>query len=274
MPTPKSFLSLMNRRTFFPWFTGGISSSFVLGTAGGIGVGALGTAAGIHASQPTWSKQSYSQHGEDLIVDSICENLKIQNPSYLDIGAADPIRCNNTYRFYRNGCRGVLVEPNPAYSRRLRGSRPADTVLNAGVGFTGQKDADYYMIGGVLNSQDWNTFSKEQAESCKAKTKGAAFIEKVIRMPLLDLNEIMAQHFHGAPGFMSIDTEGVDLDILGSLDFQRLRPTILCVETLVFATTRVETKILDLMKSHDYTIRGSTFVNTIFVDDRVLAALA
>jgi FkbM family methyltransferase len=259
----------MDRRTLLTNLTAGVSSSFILGTTGGIGVGAVGTAVGINASRP-WSKTSHSQQGEDLIVESIAGYLGIQNPTYLDIGAADPIRINNTYLFYQKGCRGVLVEPNPACCQRLRAQRPKDVVLNVGIGFTEQKDADYYIIGGIVNSSDLNTFSKEQAEGVAVKTNGVGFIEKVIKMPLVDINQTMTQHFQGAPDFVSIDTEGIDLDILRSIDFDHFRPRILCVETLVFQTTRVETRILDFLKSKNYAIRGSTFVNTIFVDNQLL----
>ncbi len=89
-------------------------------------------------------------------------------------------------------------------------------------------------------------------------------------MPLVNINRVMEDHFGAAPSFVSIDTEGLDLDILKSLDFRRYRPSVLCVETLVYGTKAVETEILTLMRSKDYTVRGSTFVNTIFVDDHRL----
>jgi FkbM family methyltransferase len=255
----------MNRRIFFPCFTGGVSGSFLLGTFGGLGAGA---ACGI-ASTRRDSRESYSQQGEDLIVESIFEFLKIENPSYLDIGAADPIRINNTYLFYRKGFRGVLVEPNPACCRRLRAARPGDKLLNIGIGVTSEKESDYYMISG--GGDDLNTFSKEMAESYPSKTEGRHSIENVIKMPLVGINEILDQYFHKAPDLVSIDTEGIDLDILKSLDFDRFRPGVFCVETLVFGTARVETRILELMSSKGYTVRGSTFVNTIFVNDQLMA---
>jgi hypothetical protein len=102
------------------------------------------------------------------------------------------------------------------------------------------------------------------------KTSGAAFIEKVIKMPLVNINTVMKEHYRGAPDSLSIDTEGIDGEILKSIDFTHFRPNVLCVETLVFGTPHVETKILELMKSNDYAIRGSTFVNTIFVDSTLL----
>jgi len=151
----------MNRRTFLPCFTRGISGGFLLRAIGGT-AGTVGAAVGINASRP-WSKPSYSQQGEDLIVESICDALGIQDPSYLDIGAADPTRINNTSLFYRKGCRGVLIEPNPARSRRLEAKRPGDKVLNVGIGFADQEEADYSMIGG-RDGEYLNPFSREQVE--------------------------------------------------------------------------------------------------------------
>jgi len=261
-------LSEMNRRTFFPVVTGGISSSFFLGTLGGVTTGAAGAVAGLNASRP-WSRTSYSQQGEDLIVDSICGSLAIRNPTYLDIGAADPIVLNNTYLFYEGGCRGVLVEPNPTFCSKLRSQRPKDKVLNIGVGFEDRDAADYYMVGGP-DGEYLNTFSPDDVERLREKSKGFRPIVKVIKMPLVNINKIMEEQFQGAPDFLSTDTEGLDLDILKSLDFNRFRPKIVCVETLVLGIKQMETAILDLMRAKDYTIRGATFVNTIFVDNHIL----
>jgi FkbM family methyltransferase len=221
------------------------------------------------ASRPR-GRQSYSQQGEDLIVDSIRSSLGISNPTYLDIGAADPIQDSNTYLFYQKGFRGVLVEPNPAFARRLRSERPLDRVLNVGIGVTDQKDMDYYMIGG-RDGAYLNTFSKEQAETIVARSEGTRSIEKVLKMPMVEINQIMKEYFPSAPTFVSIDVEGLDLAILKTLDFQRFRPAIVCAETLIIGTKRVETGVLELLKGNDYTIRGGTFVNTIFVDSRLLA---
>jgi len=69
-----------------------------------------------------------------------------------------------------------------------------------------------------------------------------------------------------APDLFSTDTEGYDLTILRSLDFDRFRPKVFCVETLT--GYEVNQPIVDLMQSKDYAPRGATFVNTIFVDNR------
>jgi len=255
----------MNRRSFLPFLSGGISGSFLLGTLGGGAAGASAAVAGINANQ-AWSRFSHSQQGEDLIVESICRFLKVDRPAYLDIGAADPIVENNTYLFYQKGSRGVLVEPNPVFGRKLEAARPGDIVLNVGVGCNDLRESDYFMVSGRDGSY-LNTFSKEEAEIIVSKSHGHRTIEKVVKMPLVNINAIIENHFPKAPDFVSIDTEGLDLEILKSLDFARYRPAVFCVETLMIGTMQIKTEILELMKANRYSIRGGTFVNTIFVDD-------
>ncbi|HIL70794.1 MAG TPA: FkbM family methyltransferase, partial [Verrucomicrobia bacterium] len=58
-------------------------------------------------------KQSYSQCGEDLLIQFIFKTMKRSDLRYLDIGAHDPVKFNNTFGLYRAGHRGVCIEPNP-----------------------------------------------------------------------------------------------------------------------------------------------------------------
>ena len=44
-------------------------------------------------------KNSYSQCGEDLIVEFILNGLKIKHPTYMDIGAHHPFYLSNTALF-------------------------------------------------------------------------------------------------------------------------------------------------------------------------------
>src|SRR5947208_479267 len=80
---------------------------------------------------------SYSQSGEDLVASFLFDYImKLDKPSYMDVGACHPTIHNNTYLFYLRGARGVLVEPNVAMIPSLKETRPGDTVLNIGIGVT------------------------------------------------------------------------------------------------------------------------------------------
>ena len=209
---------------------------------------------------------SFSQAGEDLIVRFFFQYRQISDITYLDVGANEPVALNNTYYFYTRGYRGVLVEPNRTLCQRLREKRPGDTVLDAGIGITAAREADYY----IMSHHSWNTFSREEAEHQVKVSKGRVTIKEVVKMPLLDINDVMERYFQRAPTFLSVDTEGLDLAILKSIDYTRFRPKVICAETLVSSTTKSRPEIPEFMAAQDYVIRGGSFVNTIFVDSKIL----
>ena len=212
---------------------------------------------------------SFAQAGEDLVVNAIFGNLKIREISYLDIGAYDPVYLSNTYFFYKQGHRGVLVEPNVTMCEKLRAVRPQDTVLEAGIGIGRPGVADYY----VMSDASWSTFDRAEAEHQVKATGGKVTLKEVRRMPLLDVNDVIAQHFGGkAPAYVSIDAEGWHFRILKSIDFGRFRPQVICIETKVSGEHRTIAGIPAFMRARGYVARGGSFVNTIFVDSRLLAS--
>ena len=252
-----------DRRGFLRRNLGG-AAAFLAGL--GTGAGGMHLHKEARRFRPGEVKNSYAQQGEDLILWNIASQfLRFHPITYLDVGAHHPIAGNNTYLFYEKGYRGVLVEPNPALWEVLAATRPGDSLLRAGIGAGGQSEADYYVISG---DGGLNTFSKDMAQSYAASTKGRYSIEKVLRLPLLDINEVMLKHWGGPPHILSIDTEGYELPILQSIDFGRLRPNVVCVDTLEFGTRRLRGEALELMAAKGYDLRGATFVNTIFVDRR------
>jgi FkbM family methyltransferase len=225
------------------------------------------TAPSAFGQPPKAAKLSYAQSGEDLIVSYMFEHLKLPITSYIDIGAWFPIDSNNTYLFYQQGCRGVLVEPNVDLAPLLRRERKGDTVLNIGIGVDTVKEADYYRMSGSA----LNTFSKEQAEQVVRESNGKVTILEVVKMPLVNINEVIEEHFDGgAPDFLSIDVEGLDLPILRTLDFVKHRPKVICVETLITCSTAENPEINQFLESKDYVMRGASFVNAIFVDKELL----
>lgn len=206
---------------------------------------------------------SFSQVGEDIIVHHLFRQLKIEYPTYLEIGTNLPVRGNNTYFFYNRGCRGVCIEPDRALYNLIRKKRRADTVLNIGIGLAGATAAVLHIFPDGYTG--WNTFSPEEA-LIREKESGIRIKTKV-EVPLRTVNDIMSNYFNPAPNFISIDVEGLDLAILQSLDFDRFKPEVFCVETISFSVTNKEEKlhdIIEFMHSKGYFSYADTHVNTIF----------
>jgi FkbM family methyltransferase len=248
----------------------GAGTALAVGLATGGAVGAGGMRTYERAQRPYVDRAalSYAQHGEDLVLLNILQTyLGVPQIAYLDIGAHEPILYNNTFLFYERGHRGVLVEPNPDLWGMLSQTRPGDVLVQGGIGVEGKDtEADFY----VVTSSRLNTFSKEEAEKYAPRTEGKIKIEKVLRLPLLDVNRLMEKHWNGPPHVVSLDVEGFELPILKSIDWKRYRPPVLCIETLGFGMRRVNAQILELMAAQGYEVRGGSFVNTIFVDRRFI----
>lgn len=210
------------------------------------------------------AKHSYAQAGEDLIIDFAAGAMQIENVSYLDIGAHHPTHFSNTYLFYKRGYQGVLVEPDPDLMASIRRLRPRDTCIEAGVGVHSAADARFF----VMSTRTLNTFSEEEARRYEAM--GTQRIEKILPVAMVTLDQILADQFRGRePTLVSIDVEGLDFEVLSTLDLKRHRPPIICVETLQYSETREEikdTRIARLMSDNDYFAYGDTYINTIFVD--------
>lgn len=212
---------------------------------------------------------SYAQNGEDLILAHYFFKHGIEKPTYLDVGANHPRFISNTYHAYLKGGRGVCIEPNPKLAEKYRRVRPGDTVLQIGVGIDARKEADFYIFPDAAHGL--STFSKEEAEYwARVGMKGVGKIqyEKVVRVPLITMNEIFETHFKSSPHILSIDVEGLDLELLQTIDFSRFKPLTIIVETLLYDEQQRESrneKIIDFLISNGYSVYADTHVNTIFL---------
>ena len=263
---------MVKRRDFLLGAVSGATTTIVLATAGAVVSGIR--AGGRDAPLPTVARpaapstlyqgrRSFAQQGEDLILyNLLCHELKIQAPAYLDIGAGDPVLSNNTYALYLTGSRGVLVEPNPTLVRKLKAVRPGDVVVGCGVGLRDTTDADYYVIRGR-----WplNTFSSEVVAEYRRQS-AADPVDRILRMPLIHINRLMADHFGSAPDLLSIDIEGMDLAVLRTIDFRAHRPAAICAETKKPGLSHDGTPIARFLRGKGYLACAGSLYNTIFVD--------
>ncbi len=208
-------------------------------------------------------KVSYSQCGEDLIVYFALATMGIRKPVYVDVGANSPRSLNNTYLFYRSGCRGTCVEPNPVMFHRLRTVRKKDVCLNVAVVGTPDLEAELYL----MTDPSLSTTSRAVAE--RYAGYGTHSIEQAVPVPVMSLSQIISKTGRPHPDYISIDTEGTETEILQSFDFAVYRPAVFCVETLLYTEDRSERKIHELsefMQLNGYFAYADTYINTIYVD--------
>jgi len=207
-------------------------------------------------------KISYSQTGEDLIVKFIFDAIGIQMPTYIDIGAYHPEHLSNTALFYRNGCRGINIEPDPTLFERFKLERSEDINLNLGISNVAG-EIDFY----ILSTPTLNTFSKDEAERCTQQ--GSHHIVSIAKTTVDVISNVIYQYCEGHfPKFLSLDVEGLDLQILQSIKYNQSSPVVICVETISFSETgngEKDRRILDFLESKGYMVYADTYINTIFV---------
>lgn len=205
-------------------------------------------------------RSSYSQKGEDLIIDRILRYKK--NGFYVDVGAYDPNRFSNTKRFYLRGWCGINIEPNIKNYEKFVNNRPRDINLNIGIGTEERTRVFYNFIPDTLS-----TFSREEAE--KYQEQGYRLIEvKKIRMTTL--KSIFEQYCGNKYiDFISIDTEGFDLEVLKSNNWRRYRPQLVCIESIshcIDSKGARNTKIDEFLIKINYKKIYDNGLNSIYQD--------
>lgn len=211
---------------------------------------------------------TYAQAGEDKVIDFLFLSMGIPVITYLEIGTNDPVHYNNTYLFYLKGNRGVCVEPNPELIAKIKKHRPEDTCLNVGVAKEKSDALDFFIFDDMDKAKGLSTFSKQEVDFIESTTQ--IRVAKVEKIPVITVSEILRTYFNSkAPDLISIDVEGLDLDVLQSIDFNTYRPTAICVETVNFSMSHKRVKrtdIIDFMQTNNYFVYADTGINSIFAD--------
>lgn len=212
---------------------------------------------------------TYAQCGEDMYLANIFALLRIEKPTYLDVGGHHPLVGSNTAWLYKRGSRGVVVEANPQLIDPFIRERPHDRVLNIGVGSTRGK-LPFYRIGWDSGR---NSFSKDTIEACLEEFSDSK-IDDVLNIEVLTINDVVDQYCDGRfPDFLSIDTEGLDAEILASADFTRSQPKVICAEVRTGHDTDAPDKISATLKQHGYVPYARTWGNGIYVHSEFNSAL-
>lgn len=205
---------------------------------------------------------SFSQCGEDLLVQYIFNLRGITYPSYIDIGANHPYFLNNTAILYEKGCRGINIEANPALIENFRKWRPEDINLNLGIG-AHESAMDFY----IINDPTLSSFSKEECD--KFIATGKYHITKTLQIEVTTIQKILDKFSNGVfPDYLTIDAEGMDLDILKTINYTVNAPKVICVEAADYSPVGAgerRTELIDFLVQKGYYEYANTNLNAIMV---------
>lgn len=163
---------------------------------------------------------SYAQAGEDLVLDFLTGYRPVG--FYVDVGCNRPRQGSNSYRFYRKGWNGVVIDAYSDFAGQFASVHPRDVFVNA-------------CVSDAVKEVDFHVFAGDALSSISGKSlyddPGKYQVRRVERVVTRRLDEILEQA-KSPPSFdfLSIDVEGHDEAVLRSIDLERFAPRVIVVE--------------------------------------------
>jgi FkbM family methyltransferase len=185
-------------------------------------------------------KDSTAQLFQDIFVDFV---LQKTGGTFCEFGATDGISLSNThYLENHRGWSGLLAEPARQWHGPLKANRPSliiDTrcvYSRSGerIEFLEARSGEYSTIQGY-GHDDAHGPKREDGQTYEVET--------------VSLNDLLTAHGVVSLDYLSVDTEGSELEILSSFDFGQIRPRVLTVE---HNFTDARQAIHQLMRANGY----------------------
>jgi FkbM family methyltransferase len=135
---------------------------------------------------------------------------------FVEVGANHPIKENQTWFLEQQGWSGVLIEPNPKLFKLLCEQRPRSRAVQAAVG---AQTGEVELLLGL-----------KHVHSTLAPVLGDPLSGEKVRVPLCTLDSILAEAGVTTIDFLSIDVEGMELQVLQGLDLEKFAPQLILME--------------------------------------------
>ncbi len=188
-----------------------------------------------------WVMESQAQLWQDLFV---LHELGMKRDGYfVEFGATNGVSLSNTYLLEKQfGWKGILAEPARCWHAALEKNRSA----------TIEKKCVWSKTGEVLMFNETEVAELSTINAFNASDSHATIRTQGTNYPVetISLNDLL--RLHQAPpliDYLSIDTEGSELEILSHFDFSEFRFKIITCE---HNGTDARAKIFDLLTANGY----------------------
>jgi FkbM family methyltransferase len=206
-----------------------------------------------------FSFRTYSQTGEDMILRHLY--LGQETGFYVDVGAHHPRRFSNTHYFHRRGWRGINIDAMPGSMNAFRRERPRDINLELGVG-----EREGAMTFHVFQEGALNTFDAELAAQ---RARNGTRVLREIAVPVRPLAAILREHLPANTriDFLTVDVEGLDLEVLRSNDWETHRPRCVVAEAEdLDLDAPAESALCGFMRERGYRLYAKTIASVFFLE--------
>ncbi len=199
----------------------------------------------------------YSQFYEDYILSIIFSDIK--KGIYVDVGANSPSYDSVTKHFYDKGWKGINIEPIEKIYALYNSERPRDININTGISNKIEK-IDFY----ILSSDLMSTGKKDFALS--AEKNGDKFTKNT--MKVTTLNDILQKNPIDKITFLKIDVEGMEKEVLESIDLKLFRPNLFIIESIIpFSYKKTDSEWEHILLENNYRFMYFDSLNTYYVSE-------
>jgi FkbM family methyltransferase len=194
---------------------------------------------------------SYSLHGLDI---KLQKYLNFDNGFFIEAGANNGVHQSNTFLFEQNNnWAGLLIEPNYENYKRCIEYRPKCIVERCALV---SKDYPFdYIEGNFITHENFNGLSLMQGVTDEHIKDSS----KIVKVPAKPIQTILDLHNITHVDFFSLDVEGYELEVLNGLNFDKISPNYILIET-GSNEERIES-IINYMLSKNYEVVDRLSIN-------------
>jgi len=205
-----------------------------------------------------------SQHKQDEFIINYFNNKK--NGVFIDVGAHDGITLSNTYVLEKElNWTGICIEPIDYEYKKLVECRNCIIYNCACYDINGIEkftllEYDGYpdMLSGIAKDISLKHMGHILSEGGRMGAK-----RKIIEVPTRILNEILEENGIYDIDFLSVDTEGSELKILKSIDYDKFH-----IKVIVYENGEGESFIRDFLKTKDFSFHKRLGIDDAFVNNK------
>ena len=174
-------------------------------------------------------KQYNSQIGQDKFVDEYFN--KKESGFFIEVGAHDGVTCSNTLFFekYRNW-KGICIEPGLEEFKLLCENRSSINLDCCVSNYDGESDFCYISgYSNMLSGLD-EDYSREHLDRIDSEIRQHGGQVVKIKIPVFKLQTILDKYNITEVDYCSIDTEGSELKVIQSIDFNKTKFKLFSIE--------------------------------------------
>ena len=203
-----------------------------------------------------------AQAGQDKYVDSKFSDKKVNTGTFVEFGGLKGDEYSNTFYFEKAyNWRGIMIEAEKKYIPHLKQVRDA-TIYNNAVCPSGMKEVKF----ASSKIMGWSGIA-DHVDDPRWTNK----IDKIVTVQCVDLNNVLKEQNMFHVDYMTVDTEGSELAILKTFDFDTFDVTFVQVERNVKTKAQRDEKdrLIRFMKSKGYGLEkvfniGNQAVDVLF----------